>query len=197
MGRELAKRMVVAVAKKFKQEDFAGEMTEATKLEDLFGQCQWHSNSHYLIGPLMDELGVEITADAISGCVTVGDIVNVVNATADIFKKLAVIILLQLEVDKNMVVAEAKFFDDLGANSLDFIEIIMEAEEQFNVAITEEAIRKIATVGDLADVIAVAIKDGGSTLEPSAGEGIGTKKLKVRTAVIDELLIEQFNSTPG
>jgi hypothetical protein len=78
MDRELIKRLVIAVVAQFKLEDFIGEITETTKLENLFGQCWWHTNCHYLVGPLMDEFGVEITVNAISGCVTVGDLINVV-----------------------------------------------------------------------------------------------------------------------
>jgi len=75
-----------------------------------------------------------------------------------IFKKLALIIKRQLkaggrDVNKKVVVPEAKFIEDLGADSLNFIEIVVAAEEGFRVVISDEVMEKIKSVGDLVEVI--------------------------------------------
>jgi acyl carrier protein len=71
-----------------------------------------------------------------------------------ILDRLVIIIVKQMDrVSKVMVVAEAKFVNDLGADSLDFVEIIMSVEEEFDVAISDEILMRIKTVGDLMDAI--------------------------------------------
>jgi acyl carrier protein len=54
----------------------------------------------------------------------------------------------QLGVDEDQVVASASFTDDLNADSLDLVELIMSIEEEFGVEIPDEQAEKIATVGD-------------------------------------------------
>lgn len=54
----------------------------------------------------------------------------------------------QLGVDESRVVATASFTDDLDADSLDLVELIMSLEEEFNVEIPDEDAEKIGTVGD-------------------------------------------------
>lgn len=54
----------------------------------------------------------------------------------------------QLGVDEEKVVPSASFADDLDADSLDLVELIMSLEEEFNVEIPDEDAEKIATVGD-------------------------------------------------
>ena len=54
----------------------------------------------------------------------------------------------QLGVDEEQVVASASFTDDLNADSLDLVELIMSIEEEFGVEIPDEQAEKIATVGD-------------------------------------------------
>ena len=56
--------------------------------------------------------------------------------------------LVKLGVDENEVVNEASFTNDLGADSLDTVELIMEFEKEFNVSIPDEDAEKISTVGD-------------------------------------------------
>jgi len=51
-------------------------------------------------------------------------------------------------VDENEVTPEASFTNDLGADSLDTVELIMEFEKEFNIAIPDEEAEKIGTVGD-------------------------------------------------
>jgi acyl carrier protein len=57
------------------------------------------------------------------------------------------IIIDKLGVDESRVVAEASFLDDLGADSLDTVELIMEFEEEFDLEIPDEDAEKINTVG--------------------------------------------------
>lgn len=59
------------------------------------------------------------------------------------------IIVEQLGVDANRVKAEASFIDDLGADSLDIVELVMAMEEEFDLEIPDEAAEKLRTVGDV------------------------------------------------
>lgn len=67
--------------------------------------------------------------------------------------KMADIIVEQLSVDKEKVVPGASFVDDLGADSLDLVELIMAMEEEFDVEIPDEDAEKIATVQDAIDYV--------------------------------------------
>ena len=62
--------------------------------------------------------------------------------------RLKKIIVDQLGVDEEKVVPQASFADDLNADSLDLVELIMSLEEEFGVEIPDEDAEKIATVGD-------------------------------------------------
>ncbi len=62
--------------------------------------------------------------------------------------KVKEIIVQQLGVDAEKVSLEASFVDDLGADSLDVVELVMAFEEEFDVEIPDEAAEKIATVKD-------------------------------------------------
>jgi acyl carrier protein len=63
------------------------------------------------------------------------------------------IIVEQLSVEKDKVVANASFVDDLGADSLDLVELIMAMEEAFDIEIPDEDAEKIATVQDALDYV--------------------------------------------
>ncbi|MEW6426571.1 MAG: acyl carrier protein [Thermodesulfobacteriota bacterium] len=63
-------------------------------------------------------------------------------------EKLIDIIAEQLSVDKDKVVPKASFVDDLGADSLDLVELIMAMEEAFDIEIADEVAEKITTVQD-------------------------------------------------
>jgi len=71
-------------------------------------------------------------------------------ATADKVKE---IIVEQLGVDPNQVTPEAHFIDDLGADSLDTVELVMAFEEQFEVEIPDEDAEKISTVKSAIDYL--------------------------------------------
>ncbi len=67
---------------------------------------------------------------------------------SQIAEKVKSIIVDKLGVDPKDVNPEASFANDLGADSLDTVELIMEFEKEFNLSIPDEAAEKIATVGD-------------------------------------------------
>ena len=67
--------------------------------------------------------------------------------------KLIEIIAEQLSVEKDKVVPAASFVDDLGADSLDLVELIMAMEEAFDIEIADEVAEKIITVKDAIDHI--------------------------------------------
>ncbi|MGD9993831.1 MAG: acyl carrier protein [Salinivirgaceae bacterium] len=67
---------------------------------------------------------------------------------SDIASRVKAIIVDKLGVDENEVTPEASFTNDLGADSLDTVELIMEFEKEFNIAIPDDQAEKIATVGE-------------------------------------------------
>ena len=67
---------------------------------------------------------------------------------ADIKERVVAIIVDKLGVDEAEVTPEASFTNDLGADSLDTVELIMEFEKEFNIAIPDDQAENIATVGE-------------------------------------------------
>lgn len=67
---------------------------------------------------------------------------------SEIESRVKAIIVDKLGVDESEVVATASFTNDLGADSLDTVELIMEFEKEFGISIPDEEAEKIATVGD-------------------------------------------------
>ncbi len=67
---------------------------------------------------------------------------------SDITTKVKAIIVDKLGVDANEATNEASFTNDLGADSLDTVELIMELEKEFDIQIPDDEAEKIATVGD-------------------------------------------------
>jgi acyl carrier protein len=67
---------------------------------------------------------------------------------ADVAAKVKEIIVSKLGVDAAQITPEASFTNDLGADSLDTVELVMEFEKAFNIQIPDEDAEKIATVGD-------------------------------------------------
>jgi acyl carrier protein len=68
-------------------------------------------------------------------------------------KRVMEIIVEQLKVDPEVVTLEAHFIDDLGADSLDLVELIMAMEEEFSLEISDEDAEKIQTVQDAVNYI--------------------------------------------
>ncbi len=69
------------------------------------------------------------------------------------FEKIKQIIVDQLGVDESEVTKEASFIDDLGADSLDTVELVMALEEEFGIEIPDEDAEKIVTVSDIINYI--------------------------------------------
>jgi acyl carrier protein len=67
---------------------------------------------------------------------------------SDIANKITAIIVDKLGVDESEVTPEASFTNDLGADSLDTVELIMEFEKEFNIAIPDDKAEGIGTVGE-------------------------------------------------
>ena len=67
---------------------------------------------------------------------------------ADLAKRVEAIIVEQLGVTPEEVVPEASFIDDLGADSLDIVELVMAMEEEFDIEIPDEDAEKIQTIAD-------------------------------------------------
>ena len=71
----------------------------------------------------------------------------------EIFQKLKTIVVDQLEVNEENVTMEATFVDDLAADSLDIVELIMTIEEEFDLEIPDNDAEKIVTIGDVVKYI--------------------------------------------
>lgn len=72
---------------------------------------------------------------------------------ADISQRVVDIVAEQLGVDKEKVTPETSFVNDLGADSLDTVELVMELEEEFDINIPDDAAEKIQTVGQAVEFI--------------------------------------------
>jgi len=74
-------------------------------------------------------------------------------SSEEVFEKVKDIIVEQLGVTGDSVTLEASFIDDLGADSLDIVELIMALEEEFDMEIPDSDAEKVVTVGDVVDYI--------------------------------------------
>jgi len=72
---------------------------------------------------------------------------------ADVQQKVVDLIVDQLGVDADSVTADAHFIDDLGADSLDTVELVMAFEEEFDLEIPDEDAEKLETVNDATDYL--------------------------------------------
>lgn len=70
-----------------------------------------------------------------------------------IFEKVKSIISEQLGIDEGEITMESSFIDDLGADSLDVVELIMALETEFDLEIPDEDAEKVTIVGDIVDYI--------------------------------------------
>ncbi len=66
-----------------------------------------------------------------------------------VFEKVQDIIVDQLDADKDDVKLDSSIVDDLGADSLDLVDLVMSIEEEFDLEIPDEAVENIKTVGDI------------------------------------------------
>ena len=74
-------------------------------------------------------------------------------SSEEVFEKVKEIIVEQLGVAEASVTLEASFIDDLGADSLDIVELIMALEEEFDLEIPDSDAEKVVTVGDVVEYI--------------------------------------------
>ena len=80
-------------------------------------------------------------------------------SSEEIFEKIKKIIVEQLQVADTAVTEQSSFIDDLGADSLDLVELIMALEEEFNIEIPDTDAEKVVTVGDVVDYIKENVKE--------------------------------------
>jgi acyl carrier protein len=76
----------------------------------------------------------------------------------EIFQKVKKIVIDQLEVDADKVTPEASFANDLGADSLDTVELVMALEEEFDIEIPDEEAEQIDTVGKAVENISSKVE---------------------------------------
>ena len=70
-----------------------------------------------------------------------------------VFEKVKSIVADQLDVEEEKVTVEASITEDLGADSLDVVDLVMSIEEEFDIEIPDEAVENIKTVGDIVSYI--------------------------------------------
>ena len=75
-------------------------------------------------------------------------------SSEEIFGKIKEIIIDQLGVEEDTITSNSSFIDDLGADSLDIVELIMAIEEEFDLEIPDSEAEKVATVNDVVEYIA-------------------------------------------
>ena len=79
-------------------------------------------------------------------------------SSEEILEKIKNIIVEQLQVSDTAVTEDASFVDDLGADSLDLVELIMALEEEFGIEIPDSDAEKVVTVGDVVNYIKENVK---------------------------------------
>jgi len=72
---------------------------------------------------------------------------------SDVMEKIKEIIVEQLDVTEDKITEEASFIDDLGADSLDIVELLMAIEDEYGIEISDEESEKLRTVGDVVKYI--------------------------------------------
>lgn len=76
-----------------------------------------------------------------------------------VFNKVKKIIVDQLDVEEDKVTEAASITDDLGADSLDVVDLVMSFEEEFDIEIPDDQVEKIKTVGDIVKFIEEKVED--------------------------------------
>jgi len=75
-----------------------------------------------------------------------------------IFEKIKEALASQFEVDAGTITRETDIMNDLGADSLDLVELIMTLEDEYGVSVTDESVYEHKTVGEIADFIETLVK---------------------------------------
>ena len=75
----------------------------------------------------------------------------------ELFEKLKGMIVDQLGVDEDSITMESSFVDDLNAESLDMVELVMAMEQEFDISVPDEVAEKVGTVGDAVEFIKSSI----------------------------------------
>ena len=70
-----------------------------------------------------------------------------------VYEKLKEVLAAQLNVDEDSITPETNIVDDLGADSLDLVELISTLEDEFNIIITDEHVRELYTVKEIVDFL--------------------------------------------
>jgi acyl carrier protein len=78
---------------------------------------------------------------------------------ASVEERVVEIVAEQLSVSKDQITRETSFVNDLGADSLDTVELVMELEEEFDINIPDDAAEKIQTVGQAIEHIEMAVSE--------------------------------------
>lgn len=78
---------------------------------------------------------------------------ELIMSSEEIFEKVKGVIVEQLGVAEGNITMKASFIDDLGADSLDIVELIMALEEEFDIEIPDSDAEKVVTVGDVVEYI--------------------------------------------
>ena len=76
----------------------------------------------------------------------------------DTIDKIAEFLSQQLNVDKNSITKDSKIVEDLGADSLDIVELLMTLEDAYNIKVEDDEATGISTVGDIAELLKTKIK---------------------------------------
>ena len=83
---------------------------------------------------------------------------ELIMSSEEVFEKVKSIIVEQLQVNEDAVTLEASFIDDLGADSLDLVELIMALEEEFGIEIPDADAEKVVSVDDVVNYIKENVK---------------------------------------
>ena len=108
------------------------------------------SQAEYGLSPVRASESAVSAATGVGGSKSIAALVTAVSQTA--YPVIAIIVD-KLGVDQGEVTPEASFTNDLGADSLDTVELIMEFEKEFNIAIPDDQAEKIQTVGQAVDYV--------------------------------------------
>jgi len=74
-----------------------------------------------------------------------------------VFEKIKKLILNEIKIDEAKITMDAKFDEDLGADSLDAVEMVMGVEDEFDIKLSDEEMQSLKTVGDLVRIVETKI----------------------------------------